>query len=109
MLALFRKKHVLQVHGDMHGLLGGSFNCNVDFKSFYEKNKSKYSPGLLTFLLSYVTTTLWPDNAVTPGYNTCDTSCERGDTDCGCTCNVDAMSMTADEVQFVTVLLFVVW
>ena len=84
----------------MHGLLGGSFGCNVDFDSFYEKNKSRYSRGLLTFLLSYVTTNLWVYNGATPGFNTCDKSCERGDTGCGCTCNIDAMVMSADQVQF---------
>lgn len=89
----------------MHGLLGGSFSCNVDFGSFYEENKSRYSSGLLTFLVGYITTRLWQSNAVTPGFNTCDTSCERGDTNCGCTCNIDPMSMGADEVQL-SVLIF---
>lgn len=84
----------------MHGLLGGAFNCNVDFDEFQKQYSSKYSVELLTFVLEYLTTNFWPENGFMPEYNICDTDCEKGDADCGCTCNIDAMSISADKVRF---------
>ena len=90
----------------MHGLLGGAFNCNVDFQRFHEENAAMYSAGLLTFVLDFMTTHFWPDNSFMPNNNTCDTVCEKGDTDCGCTCNIDAMSISATKVYAYTRTLF---
>lgn len=87
-----------KVHGDMHGLLGGAFNCNIDFGAFQKEYSEKYSVELLTFVLEFLTTNFWPDNGFMPDYNSCEMDCERGNADCGCTCNIDAMSISADEV-----------
>lgn len=93
-----RVVHCMQVHGDMHGLLGGAFNCGVDFGDF-QANNPQFSPGLLTFVLEYLTTNFWPDNSMMGEYNECDTGCSKGDKDCGCTCLIDPMSMSSDEVR----------
>ncbi|CAN0470797.1 unnamed protein product, partial [Laminaria digitata] len=86
------------VHGDIHGLLGGAFHCNVDMQEFSDEHP-QYSPGLLTFLLEFMTVNFWPSNAFMPEFNECDAECGRGQTEpCGCTCNVDALSMSDDEV-----------
>lgn len=84
----------------MHGLLGGAFNCNIDFGAFQKEYSEKYSVELLTFVLEFLTTNFWPDNGFMPDYNSCEMDCERGNADCGCTCNIDAMSISADEVLF---------
>lgn len=90
-----------QVHGDIHGLLGGAFNCNVDMQHFHEEHP-EYDPGLLTFILEFLTCHYWPNNIFMPDYNNCDTECVRGQTEpCGCTCEVDAFSLSEDEVWFV--------
>lgn len=83
----------------MHGLLGGAFNCNVNFADLHQKHPH-FTPELLTFLLEYITTNLWPDNTFLEGYNVCDSDCERGsEKTCGCTCLVDAFSLSDDEVR----------
>lgn len=87
-----------QVHGDLHGLLGGAFNCNTDMQKFHEDHPD-YSLGLLSFVLEYLTFTYWPGNSFLPEFNTCDTHCEKGQTErCGCTCLIDAFDLSEDEV-----------
>lgn len=82
----------------MHGLLGGAFKCNVDMHEFH-KDHPEYTTGLLTFVIEYLTTKFWPNNAfMPPGSNTCDTECVSGQDPCGCTCSVDAMALSEDEV-----------
>eukprot|EP00904_Undaria_pinnatifida_P014260 jgi/Undpi1/9965/HiC_scaffold_28.g12419.m1 len=91
-----------KVHGDIHGLLGGAFNCNVDMQEFHESHP-QYSPGLLTFVLELMTVLFWPRNLFMPEYNTCDTGCTRGQTEpCRCTCSVDVMSMSDEEIYALT-------
>ncbi|CAN0323954.1 unnamed protein product [Pylaiella littoralis] len=86
-----------KVHGDLHGLLGGGFNCNTDMNTFSEQHP-EYEPGLLSFVLEYMTFNYWPMNSFMPDYNTCDTRCESGQTEpCGCTCNVDAFALSDEE------------
>lgn len=91
--------HVRQVHGNMHGLLGGAFDCNINFGAFQDEHP-EYSTGLLTFLLEYMTTNYWPDNSFMPDYNRCDTSCDKDSPErCGCTCLIDADSIAETEVS----------
>lgn len=87
-----------QVHGDLHGLLGGGFNCNTDMKAFSDEYP-EYSLGLLSFVLEYVTFNYWPMNEFIPSANVCDTDCTKGQTEkCGCTCQIDAFSISDEEV-----------
>ncbi|CAM9521680.1 unnamed protein product [Ascophyllum nodosum] len=91
-----------KVHGDIHGLLGGAFKCNVDMQKFHEENL-EYSPGLLTFLLEFLTVNKWPSNTFMAGYNDCDADCTRGQAaPCGCACRLDAFSLSDDEVYSLT-------
>ncbi|CAM9782570.1 unnamed protein product [Ectocarpus sp. 12 AP-2014] len=91
-----------KVHGDMHGLLGGAFKCNVDMHEFHEDHP-EYTTGLLTFVVEYLTTKFWPNNNfMPPGSNTCDTECVSGQEPCGCTCSVDAMALSEDEIYSLT-------
>lgn len=88
-----------QVHGDIHALLGGAFDCSVDMQSFHEEHP-EYSPGLLSFVLEYLTGKYWPGNSFSPSSNVCDTECVAGQSEpCGCTCSIDAMSISEDEVR----------
>lgn len=89
----------LQVHGDIHALLGGAFDCNVDMQEFHEE-RPEFSPGLLSFVLEYLTGKYWPGNSFLPSSNVCDTECVVGQPEpCGCTCSIDAMSISEDEVR----------
>lgn len=82
----------------MHGLLGGAFNCNVDMKRFHEEHP-EYTAPLLSFVLEYLLVNHWPDNSFMPDYNDCDSECVKGQTEpCGCTCRVDAFSLSEEEV-----------
>eukprot|EP00903_Cladosiphon_okamuranus_P013048 g12172.t1 len=86
-----------KVHGDLHGLLGGAFDCNTDMKKF-AKDHPEYDVGLLSFVLEYLTFDYWPTNDFSPSYNTCDTSCATGQTEsCGCTCDIDAFAISDQE------------
>eukprot|EP00903_Cladosiphon_okamuranus_P009855 g9365.t1 len=86
-----------KVHGDLHGLLGGGFNCNTDMKKFAEDHP-EYDVDLLSFVLEYMTFNYWPMNGFISSANTCDTSCTKGQTEpCGCTCNIDAFAITDQE------------
>lgn len=88
----------LQVHGDIHALLGGAFDCNVDMQLFHEEHP-EFSPGLLSFVLEYLTGKYWPGNSFLPSSNVCDTECLVGQAEpCGCTCSIDAMGISEDEV-----------
>lgn len=87
------------MHGDLHGLLGGGFNCNTDMKQF-SVDHPEYSVGLLSFVLEYMTFNYWPMNGFIPSANTCDTACTKGQTEpCGCTCNIDAFAISDEEVR----------
>lgn len=87
-----------QVHGDIHGLLGGGFNCNVDMEQFHAIHP-EYSPGLLTFLLEFLLVNKWPSNRFIAD-NGCDLDCTRGQmASCGCTCSIDALSISDEEVR----------
>lgn len=89
-----------QVYGDIHGLLGGAFNCNVDMQQFHEEHP-EYSADLLTFVLKFLTSKKWPENSFMSEYNDCDTECARGQAEpCGCTCKVDAFTLSEDEVGY---------
>ncbi|CAN0296732.1 unnamed protein product [Pylaiella littoralis] len=94
-----------KVHGDMHALLGGAFDCNVDMQQFHLEHP-EYGTALLTFVLSYLTAHYWPNNIFSPEINECDSDCamgqEAGINECGCTCTVDAMTMSEDEVYSLT-------
>lgn len=58
----------------------------------------EYSRPLLTFTLEYLLANKWPGNSLMRDYNTCDTSCEVGES-CGCTCTIDPFTMDDDEVS----------
>lgn len=93
-----------KVHGNIHGLLGGAFHCSVDMNEFHNQHAEKYSPGLLTFILEYMTANEWPSNSFMPDDNDCDSDCVRGQGEsCGCTCRVDAFSLSEDEVITMTI------
>ena len=82
----------------MHGLLGGSFKCNVDMKRFQNEHP-EYSPGMLTFLLEDLTANYWPSNSLMPDYNVCDTECKIDQAEpCGCTCTVDPLTLSDNMV-----------
>ena len=67
-------------------------------QEFHEEHP-QYSPELLTFLLEFMTINFWPRNSFMPELNECDIDCTRGQAEpCGCTCSVDALSMSDDEV-----------
>ena len=67
-------------------------------QKFHEENL-EYSPGLLTFLLEFLTVNKWPSNTFMAGYNDCDADCTRGQAaPCGCACRLDAFSLSDDEV-----------
>eukprot|EP00752_Nemacystus_decipiens_P006546 g5896.t1 len=93
------------VHGDLHGLLGGAFHCNVDMDAF-SREHPEFSPSLLSFALEFMTFTFWPTNAFLPSENLCNTRCTsrsspKKDEDglrCGCTCLIDAFKISDDEV-----------
>lgn len=88
-----------QVHGDLHGLLGGGFDCNTDMKAFAAQHP-EYGLSLLSFVLEYMTFNYWPMNGFISSANTCDISCDRGQTEpCGCTCNIDAFAISDQEVK----------
>eukprot|EP00903_Cladosiphon_okamuranus_P019564 g17994.t1 len=91
-----------RVHGDIHAVLGGAFDCNVDMRLFHEEHP-EFSPGLLSFVLEYLTGKYWPGNSFLPQSNVCDTECEIGQSEpCGCTCSIDAMTLSEDEVYSLT-------
>ncbi|CAM9961289.1 unnamed protein product [Scytosiphon promiscuus] len=86
------------VHGDVHGYLGGAFNCNTDMDTF-SQDHPEYSTRLLSFVLEHMAFAFWPTNAFLPSANSCDTECTRGQTEsCGCTCTIDAFSISDEEV-----------
>lgn len=88
----------------MHGLLGGAFDCNVDMHDFHEKHP-EYSPALLTFLLEYLTVNFWPSNSFMPESNVCDLDCVGGQArKCGCTCTLDALTISEDQVRLLQCL-----
>lgn len=90
---------MFQVHGDLHGLLGGGFDCNTDMDEFAARHP-EYSARLLSFVLEYMTFNYWPMNGFISSANTCDTDCTRGQTEpCGCTCNIDAFAISDQEVH----------
>lgn len=95
-----------KVHGDLHGLLGGGFNCNTDMKAFSDQHP-EYSVGLLSFVLEYLTFNYWPMNEFIPSANVCDTECTKGQTEkCGCTCLIDAFAISDAEVySYVTTFM----
>lgn len=66
----------------------------------FAEDHPEYSVGLLSFVLEYLTFGYWPTNDFMPTSNTCDTACTPGQTEpCGCTCNVDAFTISDQEVQ----------
>lgn len=70
----------------------------------FSEQHPEYEPGLLSFVLEYMTFNYWPMNSFMPDYNTCDTRCESGQTEpCGCTCNVDAFALSDEEVWWNTI------
>ncbi len=88
-----------QVHGDIHGLLGGAFDCGVDMQQF-QREHPELGPGLLTFVVGFLTSKYWPRNEFLPESNKCDEECTRGQAEpCGCTCSIDALSISEDEVR----------
>ncbi|CAM9438226.1 unnamed protein product, partial [Ectocarpus sp. 12 AP-2014] len=87
-----------KIHGDIHGLLGGAFDCNTDMANFSAEHP-EYSHGLLAFALQILTFKFTACNALTPDDNICDASCDRGQTEpCGCTCLMDAFSIPEEQV-----------
>ncbi|CAM9833779.1 unnamed protein product [Ectocarpus sp. 12 AP-2014] len=87
-----------KIHGDIHGLLGGAFDCNTDMANFSAEHP-EYSHGLLAFALQILTFKFTACNALTPDDNVCDASCERGQTEpCGCTCLMDAFAIPEEQV-----------
>lgn len=58
----------------------------------------EYGRPLLTFALEYLLANKWPGNSLMHDLNSCDESCEVGES-CGCTCNVDPFEMSDDEVK----------
>lgn len=66
----------------------------------FHEDHPEFSPGLLSFVLEYLTGKYWPGNSFLPASNVCDTECMRGQPEpCGCTCSFDAMIISEDEVR----------
>ncbi|CAN0307687.1 unnamed protein product [Ectocarpus sp. 6 AP-2014] len=93
-------EHCMQykIHGDIHGLLGGAFDCNTDMADFSAEHP-EYSHGLLAFTLQILTFKFTAWNILTPDDNTCDANCVKGQTEpCGCTCLIDAFAIPDEQV-----------
>lgn len=95
-----------KIHGDIHGLIGGAFDCNMDMVDFSAEHP-EYSHGLLAFALQILTFKFTAWNTLTPDDNVCDASCTKGQTEpCGCTCLIDPFAIP-DEQVVVPCVLFI--
>jgi hypothetical protein len=91
-----------QIHANMHGWLGGAWNCAIDVAQ-WRLDHPTFSSQLLTFALNYITANRWPSNSFFGAYNECPVpaSCLPGITpeqDCTCHCNLDVESLTDEAV-----------
>lgn len=72
----------------------------------FQAENPQFKSGLLTFTLEFLLANKWPSNSLMKGYNDCDTSCVRGQTEpCGCTCTLDPFTWSDDEVSYVLIFL----
>jgi len=66
----------------------------------FQREHPELGAELLTFVVGFVASKYWPNNAFLPGSNECDTECTRGQAKaCGCTCSIDALAISGDEVR----------
>jgi len=86
-----------KVHTNMHGWLGGAWDCGINLGDF-QKEHPQFSTNLLTFL-GTVAHDVWFDyNTDIMDYYDCPTSCSADDTDsCVCKSTLDWDSLTDDE------------
>lgn len=85
-----------QVHGTLHGMHGGMWDCPVDYKDYLEKNSDWLSEGRLSFMsLNAIVC----QDILESDWLSCDTSCNLDDDDCGCTADSSANLSGADAIE----------
>eukprot|EP00611_Tribonema_gayanum_P031302 TRINITY_DN9009_c0_g1_i1.p1 TRINITY_DN9009_c0_g1~~TRINITY_DN9009_c0_g1_i1.p1 ORF type:complete len:500 (+),score=128.10 TRINITY_DN9009_c0_g1_i1:2-1501(+) len=94
----FRMCMETDIHADMHGWLGGGYNCAVDMAQFIQE-VPEVSTELVTFALTYIVANTWHNTDYFAPYTECpSTDGCINKSQCSCTCTLDIDSLTDDEV-----------